>query len=400
MSLEVAGQAFHDWTKVSLTRSLEEIAGSFDLELYDKGRAENATAAAQRTANRTAAVRQGQACTIKIDGETVLVGHIDEAKVSWTKDAMRFSVTGRDRTGDLVDCAAAPEGPAEFRNLTLTEIARRICQPYGITVRADTDVGAAIPVFSLDASETALSALEKAARQRAVLLVSDGVGGLVLTRGGASRGPAPLQVPGNVQSATATFSWRERFRDYYVKGQTRGAGGNRMDSRASELTAATVPTPTTNRPAVGERAGVVMTGRARDEEVTRHRPTVLLAKTQSGGVSVQTQAEWRMRLARAKSEALAYTVLDWRAGEERKLWRPNELVAVTDPFAGISGDMLISSVEYGYGPDGEVTELELVGPEAYDLEPIEPRRRGRQASRTGSDSTARPLTAEPARRGS
>lgn len=395
MSLEIAGRTFHDWTRVNLTRSLEEISGSFDLEIYDVARSDNA---AKRGVVRADAIRQGQACTIRIDGEAVLVGHIDDAKVSWAKDAMRFSVAGRDRTGDLVDCAAAPDGPAEYRNLTLTEIARRICAPYGITVRADTDVGGAIPVFSLDASETALSALEKAARQRAVLLVSDGVGGLVLTRGGASRGPAPLKVPGNVQSAAASFSWKERFRDYIVKGQTRDAAGNR-DSRASELTAATPPAPASTRPTVRERAGVVMTGRARDEEVTRHRPTVQLAKTQSGGASVQTQAEWRMRVARAKSETLTYTVLDWRAGDERRLWRPNELVAVSDPFAGISGDMLVSSVVYAYGPEGATTELELVGPEAFDLEPIEPRRRGREANR-GSDSTARPLTAEPVRRGS
>lgn len=400
LTLEIGGRAFRDFVKIGITRSLEEIAGSFDLDLYDAGRA--AAAQPQRTAREVAeAVRQGQPCTVKIDGEAVLIGHIDEAKISWTGDAMRFGFTGRDRTGDLVDCAAAPDGPAEYRGLTLTEIATRICRPFGITVRADTDVGAPIPVFSLDASETALSAIEKAARQRGVLLVSDGVGGLVLTRGGASRGPAPLRVPGNVQQATATFSWRERFRDTIVKGQTRAAGGNRaQDGVANDLTAATPPATAATRPAVRERAGVVMTGRARDEAVTRHRPTVQLAKTQSGGASVQMQAEWRMRVARAKSETLSYRVLDWRAGDPARLWRPNELVAVTDPVAGVSGDMLVASVTYGLGADGADTLLELVGPEAYDLEPIEPRERGRQARRGGLDSTAGDLTAETTRRGS
>ncbi len=403
ITFEIGGEAFHDCVRFNLTRSLEEIAASFDLEIYDRVRGGGVALATGRAQTRREAVRQGQACIVRIDDEVVLVGFIDDAKVSWTGDAMRFSIVGRDRTGDLVDCAAAPDGPAEYRNLTVTEIATRICQPFGIPVRADTDVGAAIPVFSLDASETALSAIEKAARQRAVLIVSDGVGGLVLTRGGAGRGPAPLRTPGNVEKSVARFSWKERFRDYYVKGQTRGAAGNRLDGTAGPLTAATPPAATSTRPAVRERAGVVMTGRARDEEVGRYRPTVQLAKTQSGGASVQTQAEWRMRVARAKSEALTYTVLDWRAGEERKLWRPNELVAVTDPFAGISGDMLVSSVIYSLEAEGAVTEIELVGPEAYDLEPIEPRRRGRQARRrggSGGDSRANELTAGAVRRGS
>jgi prophage tail gpP-like protein len=400
VTLEIAGRSFVHCTRIGITRSLEEISASFELDFYDQVRASGVAVVTAGAQALREAVRQGQACTIRIDDEAVLIGHIDELRLSWTGDEMRFSAAGRDRTGDLVDCAAAPDGPAEYRGLTLTEIARRICTPYGISVRADTDVGAPIPVFSLDAAETALSALEKAARQRAVLLVSDGVGGLVLTRGGASRGPDPLQVPGNVETAVAVFSWRERFRDYVVKGQTRGAGGNRLDGTASALTAATTPAPTASRPAVRERAGIVMTGRVRDSEVARHRPTVILAKTQSGGASVQTQAEWRMRVARARSETLNYRVLDWRAGRDRKLWRPNELVAVTDPFAGISGDMLVASVAYGYGKDGAVTDIELVGPEAYDLEPIEPRRRGREVRRTGTDGVARPLTAEPTRRGS
>ena len=397
VTMTIGGRKFRDWTRVEITRSLEEIAGGFELELFDRVRAERAMPSGWQ-GDLAEAIRCGEQCTLLIDDETVLIGYVDELKLSWQHDTMRMSLTGRDRTGDLVDCAAAPDGPAEYRRLTLTEIATRICRPYGIAVRADTDVGAAIPVFSIDPSETALSALEKAARQRAVLLVSDGIGGLLLTRGGATRGPAPLFLPGNVQDGTYTSSWRERFRDYIVKGQTRSAGGGRIDGVANPLTPSSTPLPTP--PAAPaptsnsrrERAGVVMTGRARDADVGRHRPTVLMAKTQSGGASVQVQAEWRMRVARAKSEALSYRVLDWRAGKDDRLWRPNELVSVNDQLAGIGGDMLIASVVYSYSPDGAVTRLELVGPEAYDLEPIEPRQRARRnARRAGGDGRANEL---------
>lgn len=397
LQLQLAGELFEDWIRVEVTRSLEEISGAFELEIHDAARAAR-LAEILRPADGRDPIESGQACAVLIDGERVLDGWIDDFKPVRTGDSVRVTLSGRDKVGDLVDCQALPNGPAELRGLTLTEIARRVCEPFGITVRADTDVGAPIPVFSLDAAETALSALEKAARQRAVLLVSDGVGGLLLTRGGASRGASPIKMPGLPFEATGVFSWRERFRDYIVKGQTRAANGERGDNRASPLTAAAPPAPPANRaPAVRQRSGVVMTGRARDEAVGRYRPRVELSKSQSGGASVQTQAEWRMRVARAKSETLAYRLPDWRAGDEGKLWRPNELVAVDDAYVGINGDMLINLVAISYSEEGHTTRVELVGPEAYDLEPVAPRQRGRRRQAAAGDGTARPLTAEAAR---
>lgn len=387
VALRVADQSFERWTSLEITRTLEEISGSFELEYHDSERTRRALPKPANPQPAFQALKPGLACSIAIDDETVLIGWIDEVKLTWHGDELKATITGRDKTCDLVDCAAAPNGPAEYRNLTLTDIARRICQPFGITVRADTDVGARLPVFSIDAAETALSALEKAARQCAVLLVSDGVGGLLLTRAGASRGPAPLRVPGNVQEAEATFSWKERFRDYYVKGQSRG-GRPLITSAEPGLSEAAPPavpaTPTAPaRGAHGARSGRVrrgtaIRGHARDEEVTRYRPTVQLAKTQSGGVSAQQQAEWMRRVARGKSEHLVYKVLDWRAGTDKKLWRLNELAAVTDPYAMLAGDMLIAGVTYGYSEQGSITTLKLAGPEAYDLLPERDRRRGRQ----------------------
>lgn len=400
VSLAIGGQTFDAWTGVEIVRDLTEISGSFTLEYHDAARARRALPALEGIAAAGAELRQGQEARLSIDGELVLLGWIDDVVLSIEGDRLSATITGRDRTGDLVDCAAAPDGPGEYRNLTLTEIARRLCAPFGIPVRAEVDVGAAFPRFSVDVAETAMSALEKAARQRALLVVSDGVGGLLITRGGSRRGPEDLRMPGNVMASAATLSWRERFRDYIVKGQTERAAGGRAPapalSRATALTAGEVTPP--GRTPTRERAGIVMTGRARDAAVTRHRPTVGHAKTQSGGVSVQEQAEWMMRVARAKSEQVKHTLPDWRAGKARALWRPNELVLVADRHAGLDGDMLISRVEFTYAEDrGHRTLLGLTGPGAFDVlreaDPDGNRARGRNrtAPAARGDSVARPL---------
>ena len=43
-----------------------------------------------------------------------------------------------------------------------------------------------------------------------VLVVSDGVGGLVLTRSGTRRAPAPLSLPGNAVGVQSRMSLRDR----------------------------------------------------------------------------------------------------------------------------------------------------------------------------------------------
>ncbi len=375
VTLTVNGQVYDRWIRVEITRDLGDIAGTFALDYHDEARIRDTLPTADAMAGGAPAparLQEGQECTLAIDGETVLVGYIDDVNPEIDGESLSARIAGRDKTGDLVDCAAAPDGPAEFRNLTLTEIARRICAPFGISVRAEVDVGPPFPRFAIDVAETAMAAIEKAARQRAVLVTSDGIGGLVLTRGGGRRGPAPVRLPGNSVRSSATLSWRERFSEYIVKGQTERAAGNRrnapaLSGAAEPLTAPAPPAAAGSGQTARERAGVVMTGRARDPEVTRYRPKVISAKTQSGGASVAEQAQWAMRVARAKSRELKHTVQDWRAGDDARLWRVNELVLADDPFAGVNGDMLVSALSYTYGEEGHRTVLTLVGPEAFDV---------------------------------
>lgn len=401
VALRVDGASHDWWTAIEIVRDLSDISGGFQIDLHDVARARRAFPGPTPAAPPTA-IEAGMPCELAIDGEVVLVGHVDDLKISWSDTDLRIGVAGRDRTGDLVDCAAAVDGPVEWRGLTLEEIARRICAPFGIDVRAETDVGPPFALFGIEVAERAMEAIERGCRQRGILAVSDGVGGLVLTRGGTRRAPGKLSIPGNVQQAAINRSWKDRFSEYLVKGQTRPprAGPAALDGAAAPLAP---DAPAAARPRQAEeRAAILMTGRARDAEVTRHRPTVRLAKTQSGGATVQTQAEWQMRVARGQAETLTYSVRDWRAGPERRLWRPNELATVDDPMAGILGDMLITAVTYRYSEqDGTLAELRLTGPEAFDLLPEaedeRPATRRRRDAARPLDGTARPLSPDSPR---
>ncbi len=371
ITLAVGGLVLSRWVSADAGRNLRDIAGSFHFEYRDSGREAQAFAPDLDPFPRFPTVLTGQAATVAIDGTPVLTGWVEQVNASWEADKLTCTISGRDKTGDLVDCAASPNGPVEWRNMTVLQLAQIFCTPFGITVRADVDVGAPFPVFGIDADETALSAIEKAARQRALLVTSDGVGGLLLTRGGNTRAPAALTRPGNIQGGGRKSDWSQRFSDYFVKGQT-----NRSVIRKTQVPLFTVgtdprdgssfPVETTTTATSTEEVASVMTGHAIDPQVTRYRPTVRQAKTQAGGATVQQQADWGLRIAKGMAETLNYRVLDWRAGPSNGIWLPNQLSNVNDAYAQVSDDMLISGVSYKFDQSGEYTALELAGRTAFD----------------------------------
>lgn len=363
VSLTLDGQVFDEWTRVEITRDLSEISGSFFLELRDSKRSIDAFPFATLAAYANPLVT-GLEAVVAIDGEPVLIGHVEEVAPDAGESQVLVSLDGRDRTGDLVDSAASTEGPTEFRHVDLEKIARRAAAPFGLGVRAEVDVGAPFDRYTFDVGETALSAIEKGARQRGVLVTSDGIGNVVLTRSGRQRAPGELHFPGNIVRSGGRFSSRDRHSDYHVKGQAERAAGTRRDRAPLDVRADPVSQDGPEQRAEVEERGVTIHAHVRDDEIRRYRPLVAMARTQLRQDGAERQADWMRRTARAKGRKLDYLVKDFR-GATGELWRPNQLVFVRDAFQQIEEEMLIAGVVYGYGDRGVETRLRLTRPEDY-----------------------------------
>ena len=385
--LEIDGARYEEWTSAEVTRDLKDFAGSFSFTLRDATRSIAALPyASMRAIVRT---RPGQAVKVVADGTVVLVGWIKEVEGNIDDSHAEVTISGEDKAGALIDCAEAPEGPGEYRNVNLEDAAKKIAAPYGLNVRTEIDTGAPFPRYAVDLAETGHSAIEKGARQRHALVMSDGVGGVVITRTGARRAPAALTLPGNVKGSRATFSHKGRHSKTIVRGQSEKADRGR-DGKAAPLTAAGAPAdPGSRQPTDGsaterERRGTAMTGVAEDPEITRHRPIVHLARSQPDDQSVKDEADWRMRTARAAAEEANYRVHGFSVAG--RVWRVNEMTYVSDAFQGIERDMLVSKVVFRVSEDdGEETEITVTSPEAFDKGKVGGRRKNlKSKSKTGA----------------
>lgn len=370
VSVSVNGMVLDRWTSVAINRDLGEICGSFELTLRDDAR--SLAAWPYGTPGQIGPLLLSQPVEISVYGQVVLRGWVEAVEPSYQEGEASLTIAGRDIAGDLVDCTAGPEGPVEFKGLRLEEFAERLCAPFRIGVRCDVDTGEPFEKISVDVTETVLSAIEKYARQREVLVTSDGIADLVLTRSGQTRAAADIKGPGpGVLMVRGQFSATDRFSDYYVKGQAARAAGAR--SSAAPMTPGSSPEARVDAylgmggAAAREAGGVTVLGHARDTEITRHRPMVTLLKASGKDADAHSQADWMARVHRARGDNLVIALQGWRAAGQ--LWQPNCLTRVTDRFMMVDRDYLIAGVRYGYGDsEGEVAELRVTGPEAYDPE--------------------------------
>jgi len=405
ITLSIDGQDFSQFVRADLCHDLSELSASFELACRDELRAMQAWDSATAI-DATGLIDWGKRVTIAIDGEIWLIGWIDDVMPDASVGQSGTVITGRDLTGDLVDCPPDPRGKHEYRDISLTELAEKLCAPFGITVRCDTDVSPNFDKCTVEAGETVLSILSKYAKQRGVLITTDRVGTLVITRSGQKRAADDIRFPGNVTRLRGSFSARERFSDYFVKGQSEKNGGRRsktaaLDASAEPLEAAPEQTaPATDDPQdSAEGAGTLVMGHARDPEVTRWRPFIAMARTKATAFDAQRQAEWEMRTRRGKGDKEDYAWPDFRA--TGGLWKPNTIAGVMDAYSNIDRDMLVAGVRVAYGDRGAQTRLRLTGPEAYDLLPEADRRAdkgsGKSKGKASSgkagklDGTANPL---------
>lgn len=329
--LKVGGSYFGGWTGLSVTRSIEQIAGSFELEVTERW----AGQAAVRP------IKPGESCQVLLDGEPVITGYVDDVAIEFTADSHTIRISGRDKTGDLVDCSAIYKS-GQWSSVTLDTLARDLLAPFGIGVKVATDLGGPLSSHKIEPGETVFECLERAARMKAVLLTSDASGNLVITRASENVIGTVLVEGGNILSASGQFSWKDRHSVYTVKGQEKGS-----DEWSGEHAA---------HPS----------GAATDPVINRYRPLVVLAEEHGHGASFKDRAEWESSVRMGRGNRGSITVQGW-CREDGPLWQPNTLVPVRSPLLWLDAEMLIVGCTWQLGERGTATQLSLARREAFVL---------------------------------
>lgn len=333
VTMLLEGRRFFGWKEAHVRRSIESLCGTFSFALLDKW----------AIGQEAIVLHPGQRVKLFANSDVLIDGYIDRFDGSISASSRRLTITGRDITADLVDCSPL-NAPGIWKNISLLNLAKALAVSFNLDVISETDIGANFPMFALQTGETAYEALTRAAQKRAVLIVSDNEGRLVLTSASNERTFDGLELGFNVLDASVSYDYTNRFRDYIVKGQAKTVGSGWSAS------------------------SIQITGDAEDEEIERFRPRVIKATGNATKKDCQNQARWEANIRAAKSISVTSTVQGLRQ-TNGELWPVNRQTNVKIADIGVQHSLLITAVEYAITASGTITTIRLRRPDAYISQP-------------------------------
>jgi len=346
ISVTVGNKAYEGWLQSEVDRSMEAIAGTFQIPVT-------------LLPGEPPAIQRQDVVQVRIGDELVITGYVLTAAPFYRGKDCGMRIIGRDRTGDLVRCSAVHKG-GQWRNATLERIALDLVAPFGLEVRIDTDIGAPLKDFKLYHGESVVDALSRAARLRGVLVTRDNAGRLLLTKAGKDRFDGAIVRGHNVISMDDIGTDEQRHSEYIVFGQS-----NCADDFET---------------ARGLKAS------AKDDEILRYMPLVINADGNTTQAEMEALVKHTARVRRGHAYGLRYVVEGWTF--RGKPWPLNQRVAIYDDIAGVDGaEWLITSVKQTCDlKEGDVTEMVVRPIEAYDTVPLHTRRKHRNFGNRGNTS--------------
>ncbi|MCP4352285.1 MAG: hypothetical protein GY795_43055 [Desulfobacterales bacterium] len=339
LTLAVDGNVYSGWLEATVVRSMLSLSGGFNIALTEKW---------EKEAVRWP-IHAGAECCLSYDNQSLITGYVDDVDRGCESSNRSIKIKGRDKAGYLVDCSAM-NTPSEFNGLKLEQIVKKLVYPFDLKVKSAIDTGEPFKSFKLRPGEKVFEAIERMCRLRAVLVVSDGNGNLVVTRACEDQSHDGLIEGKNILWGSAKDSWSGRYSEYVVKSQTRGSDQN-----------------------YGEETACI-SAKAIDKGIGRYRPLMIIAESQADHVAAEKRAKWEavVRAGRASSSKIKVKGFVQSNGE---VWRPNSMVRVKAPeLLDIEEELLITEVKFSLGNSGgAITTLTLARKDAFQLLPEIPK---------------------------
>jgi len=337
-ALELGGNRYKGWDNVTIEKSMEQCCSTFSIDVIDSSVLDS--------------IYPGIPCRLFIDDKVILTGYVDKRSRKANESGVVTIISGRDRTGDLVDCTAVKKGGG-WKNTSLLTLCKDVCKPYGISVSVDSMVKSSVNekfgYVKLDDCESTFSLIERLCRMRSVIPLSESNGNLLLTVSSSSCTTDALVGGKNIIDWNEDIDYSGRYSIYYVSSQSSGSGNSWNGKNVKSNGTATDSF-------IGSFLG-------------RYRPLRISSESSSSSSYLKARASWEAVNRAAKSTGINVSVSGWfqSSGD---LWERNLLVPVEYEKLNCSCTMLINSVSYKITEqDGFMCEMTLKDADSFTPEP-------------------------------
>lgn len=363
ITLSVNGAPYTSFKDITVEKSISDLTGEFSFT-------------AVRSAGIPFPFKAGDQVDIRVNSYLIISGYIDIIQVSYDSMSHDIVMRGRDITEDIVDSTIG--GDFDFSTpILLEDVIKQTLKKVGITnINVDSRVPNLPPFnFNIVTEKTGTSIfefIENYARQQGVLITTDNVGTLILTRAGDSQVESTLinQINGtvnNIISGNFTIDYSKRFNKYTFYAQSNLSSNNDVTSDDSSN----------------------IFNFAIDSDIRTTRTFTKIAENSSTNSELKTRAQWEANVRVAKSFVYQAVVLGDSIIENGKPWEVNTLIRVYDDFADIDETLLIDRITFNVNIDrGTTTTLSLVNKDAYTVLIQTPKTKNQYANVTWDQTAA------------
>ena len=350
IELQVEGKRYTQFSSAVVGLRLDALSNTFDFQ------------ATSQDGNPLPFVG-GESCKVIVDGEPVLSGFIEIVEVDYASDFHNISISGRDKTGDLLDSTLDSISDINAP-ITMKQLVERIISELGLDIEVIDNANPepfnqAEDIASPEPGQNAFSFLEQYSRKRQVLLSSNGDGNIVITKSSGEFVNSPLRHKigsdeNNIISGSVSYDTTGRYNLY-------------------KFTSALNPIALNFAGVVPISDVVDQKGQINDSGVRAGRQLILISEEAFSDSQNESRARWEANIRKSRGRVYS-VVVDGFRGLAGSLWGTNTVVSVVDEFSGIDANMLINSVTFADNLDsGGTTTIGLVDRNAYTLSLEEPK---------------------------
>jgi prophage tail gpP-like protein len=359
VSILIEGVEFTNWTEFELSLGLDSYSAAGFTAPFEPDREEF------RELFRPFSFKE---CQVFIDDNLMFTGRLVDIVPEVTAESASIQVTAYSKPNELFQVTPPPTLlPLEFNGMTLVQIAQKLAEPFGIGVRADAPIDAAVRSSKLkqqrrrrgaprvtpvgdkfdraqcDPDKKIQEFLVDLAQQRGLVITDDPQGNLVFQQSVAPGNPVAVLEGQPLTRVTPAFSPES----YYS--ELTGFGSKRSGKGTAKWTEE-------NKRYLG----------------TNLRPlSFILDDTESGDVPYAVRA----RLGRMHGEIVSYVVdnLPTWTDPENYLWHPNTTLMLRAPEAMVYNysELLVRNVALRVNEASFSASLGLCLPGAFSATPAE-----------------------------
>lgn len=352
-TLQVDGIKYENFVSISVAKSIEALSGTFNFT-------------ATLSPGDEFPFKRGQFVQVFLNNTPVITGYINKILIRYSDTDHTVQIIGRDKTQDLIDSHLPQNfkfnGPVSFKAVIEETISRLGISDLSVVNEVDDlENFSGTDVINGKQGQTAFEFLETYARKLNVILSSNGEGNVVITRASILSLNGSLRLGSgsnnnNILTGNVVYDDSNRYNKYITKSQGNFSSALIENDPDSAFT--------TNQ-----------SGEAVDTDIREGRIFTLISESASDNSSTINRALWEANLRRANSIKYVVTVSGFFTdSSENAFWKINRLVQVQDVIAGINSNMLINSATYTTdNANGSMTRLELITPDAYQVQPELPK---------------------------